>query len=220
MFRHRRAQEVLTVAAGFALHVCRYLLGVVLCMKVIIYEMRMRPRRNISCLLICSLPLWRVTSHIYDRVVTYYITTASHHHSYSGPRVPGSAASTDAGRWDNSGFRYKLQDAAVECRAAVECIECRAAVVCIECRAAVVCIECTISACFELGCWQSICSSASWAQQRAPPHLWPADHNLSFSKYSDWEWAWQMPKVEWFFPFNKIAKMIFEWKYAMIRLEI
>ena len=109
MFRHRRAQEVLTVAAGFALHVCGYLLGVVLCMKVIIYKMRMRPRRNISCLLICSLPLWRVTSHIYDRVVTYYITTASHHHSYSGPRVPGSAASTDAGRWDNSGFRYKLQ---------------------------------------------------------------------------------------------------------------
>ena len=109
MFRHRRAQEVLTVAAGFALHVCRYLLGVVLCMKVIIYEMRMRPRRNISCLLICRLPLWRVTSYIYYRVVTYYITTASHHHSYSGPRVPGSAASTDAGRWDNSGFRYKLQ---------------------------------------------------------------------------------------------------------------
>ena len=169
------------------MYVHRYLLGVVLCMKVIIYEMRMRPRRNISCLLICSMPLWRVTSHIYlYRVVTYYSlqppTTTST--AILGPGSRGRQPALMQGDEIILVSVTNCRDAAVECSAAVKC------------RAAVECVECsTVSACFELCCWQSICSSASWARsasdsrQRAP-HLWPADHNLSFSKYSDWEWAW------------------------------
>ena len=107
-----------------------------------------------------------------------------HQHSYSRPRSRGRQPALMQGDEIILVSVTNCRDAAVECRAAVKC------------RAAVECVECsTVSACFELCCWQSICSSASWARsasgsrQRAP-HLWPADHNLSFSKYSDWEWAW------------------------------
>ena len=140
--------------------------------------------------MICSLPLWRVTSHIYDRVVTYYITTASHLHSYSGPRVPGSAASTDAGRWDNSGFRYKLQgrcSGMQSCSSVYRMQSCRSVYV----MQHSICMFWALLADnqsarlpLELGLQVTADS-----RQRAP-HLWPADHNLSFSKYSDWEWAW------------------------------